>query len=217
MKKVDFFAADKTMSERVADFMQKKVWGITLRSRIKREITDLEGKIANLEKLRGSIFDEVDADGNNKIDIQKEEYITLSEKKQKELEDQIEAEATFAYSDFDNEFYKAYKKAEKNSDIVGAIATWFRHYNLDVVDAVIVTNIMDAIAGKRRNSAGALIRSGATKFNADKRTKNDVVLLFYGELAEAMLQAGTLKATAIPEDVREFYAPKKKAAKKNTK
>ena len=80
-------------------------------------------------------------------------------------------------------------------------------------DNDIVASIYDAISGKKRASASTIIKSGAKQFVDVKRSKGDVVGLLYGTLAERMLEVGTLKATEIQEDVREFYAPKKKEKK----
>ena len=207
--KVDFFKADKSMSTRVADFMSKKVWGITLKSRLTREIRGLEDKIANLEKLRGSILDKTDEDGNNTLDLQKKEFEAQSEVKQNELKAQLEAEAKFEFTDNDNRFFKAYKSAKTDKEVKDAIIGWFEEYKLDVKGTTTLDNLADAISGSRRANSKTVIRSNATQFTNDKRTKGDVLGVFYGRLSELMLAVGTLKATAIQEDVREFYAPKK--------
>lgn len=203
-KNVDLFKASKEMSKRVGEFMTIKVWNITLKSRLKREIADLENKIVNLENLRGSIFSDED------IDAQKKTFEEESTAKQEALKKQIEDEATFEFTENDKAFYKAYKAAKTDAQIKDAIVKWFEFYNVkDAKGSTIVNNIADAIDGKKRSTARTIIRSEAKQFNDAKRTKNDVLILMYGELAEAMLRVGTLKPTAIPEDVREFYAPKK--------
>lgn len=203
---VDLFQADKAMGERVADFMQKKVWGITLTARYKKDVETIEKSIEGLRKLEGSI-----------LQNQTEENVKALEARIVELkaalDKQKEEEATFTYTDADLALYEAYKKATTNAMIYNGIVKWFSNYHLDVDGTMFIQNIMAAISGKQPENNKGIIRSGATKFNSEKRTKTNFLKVFYGELAEAMLKAGTLKPTAIPEDVREFYAPKKKDKK----
>lgn len=203
---VDLFQADKAMGERVADFMQKKVWGITLQYRYKKEVETITASIEGLRKLEGSI-----------LQNQTEENIKALENRIVELTEalkkQKEEEATFSFTEADNTLFKEYDKATTNVMIYTAIVKWFKVYGLDVDGTLFIQSMMDAIGGKQPENNKGIIRSGATKFNAEKRKKANFMKVFYGELAEAMLKAGTLKPTAIPEDVREFYAPKKKDKK----
>ena len=207
-KKVDLFQADKTMAERVSDFMQKKVWGITLQARYKKEVETIQASIEGLRKLEGSILAE-QTEGNIKA---LEDRIT---KLNEALQKQKEEEATFAFTEADLTLYTAYKKATTNAMVYSAIVEWFQGYNLDVNNTSFIQGFMEALGGKMPNNNKGIIRSGATIFNAEKRTKTNFLKVFYGELAEAMLKAGTLKATAIPEDVRDAYAPKAKAKKED--
>lgn len=206
--RIDLFKADRAMADRVADFMQKKVWGITLKARCKAEIALKESDIASLKRLAGSIFDNDENDANiAKLEADIEDFKT-------KLKDQLEEEATFAYIDADNAFYNSYKKAADDGEIATAIEDWFKTWNLDVSnDYAFVADFRKAISGSRKATATQVIRSEATKFVDSKRSKGDILNVFYGVLAEKMLVAGTLKATAIPEDVREMYAPKKKDKK----
>lgn len=207
MKKTDLFKADKAMSGRAAEFMRTKVWGITLKARCKAEIAKAEASIEGLRNLDGSVL------GNKGKDsiMALEAHITELNNK---LTEQLKEEATFELTENDKTFYKSYKEAENESAVINAIIAWFGAYNLTVTgDNDIVISILEAISGKKRASAKVIINSGATKFVENKRTKTDVIGLFYGTLAERMLEVGTLKAEAIQEDVREFYAPKKKSKK----
>ena len=206
-KKVDFFAADKNMSKRVAEFMRVKVWNVTLKTRLKKEIADLEHQLEIADELYGSALDRIDEEtGENFIEVFKARKIEASEQKQKELTEALKEEGTFAYTDIDKAFYKAYKNDGSKSAIIG----WFKTYGLDVEGTNVLKDLEDTIAGKKRSTARTIVRSNATQFVDDKRTKTDVLGLFYGRLSEMMLEAGTLKAESIPADVREFYAPKKK-------
>lgn len=205
VNKVDFFKADKEMSERVAQFMRVKVWNVTLKARLKKTISDCELKISNLEELApstGKDYTEDIAIMNGLIEQAKADY----DKAVKESE-------KFELTENDKTFYKLY--ADSDKDTIQAIIHWFSKYNLEVdEDTNIVLDIFSVISGGRRLTDRQIVRSNAEKFTDDVRTKNDVLTLFYGRLAEAMMQAGTLKASEIPEDVREYYAPKKKNKKK---
>jgi hypothetical protein len=205
VNKVDFFKADKEMSERVAQFMRVKVWNVTLKARLKKTISDCELKISNLEELApstGKDYTEDIAIMNGLIEQAKADY----DKAVKESE-------KFELTENDKTFYKLY--ADSDKDTIQAIIHWFSKYNLEVdEDTNIVLDIFSVISGGRRLTDRQIVRSNAEKFTDDVRTKNDVLTLFYGRLAESMMQAGTLKASEIPEDVREYYAPKKKNKKK---
>lgn len=201
MKKLDLFKADKMMSERVADFMQKKIWGITLKARCKIEMQTLEDAIKGYEKLEGSIL--ID-DAPRLISEAQNEIARLKSV----LAEQLKDEATFSFTDNDKDLYKLYK----DGNAIDGVRAWFKVYGLEVDNTELEKNILDAIGGKKRSSAKTIINSGATKFNDNLRTKTDILGLFYGELSEAMLKVGTLKPSAIQDDVRKFYAPKKKNA-----
>ena len=205
--KCDLFSKDPALRERVADYMQKKVWGITLRTRCKTEIAKCEQGILALQKLEGSIRQDSARESINELKIQ---ILNLQDKLAKTLAE----EATFAYSDADNEFYKSYKNASTQAQLYTAIVTWFDSYGFDVSkDASFVFMIINAISGERKANSSTIIRSEGQLFTLAKRSKGDVMYIFYGKVAEFMLAKGVLKPTVIPEDVREYYAPKK--AKKN--
>ena len=209
-KKVDLFKASKDMSERVSDYMNKKVWGIVLKTRYQIEL----GKAENRKDFWTSENDRIKAEtGENKyaqeIENVKAEIVSLQAK----YDHQRQKEATFAYTDADKTFYKLYEKADNKEAVLKAIRQWFAPYKLvDIEGSTLEESIFDAITGDRRASARTIVNSGATKFT-QKRSKNDVLGLFYGRLSELMLEAGTLKPSEIPEDVRDQFAPKKKAKK----
>lgn len=209
MKKTDLFKANREMSNRVAEFMRTKVWGITLKARCQKEIKEAQDGIKGLEKLKGSVLEE---ESRKSIIALEARILELNEN----LAKQLEEEAKFEYTQNDKDFYNSYKDAKDNTGVADAIIAWFKVYNLDVTgENDIVISIMDAISGKKKASAKTIINSGAEKFTEDKRTKGDVLGLLYGTLAERMLEVGTLKPTAIQDDVKEFYAPKKKETKES--
>lgn len=199
-KKVDFFKADKAMSERVAQFMRVKVWNITLKARLEKEVKDNLGKIENLKELAPSTGKDYSED----IAILE----GCIESAQKKYEQAVKDAEKFEYTEGDKTFYKAY--ADGKQDNADAVIEWFAGYGLEVdAETNIVEDIVGAIAGARKLGGRAVVRAEAKKFTDDVRTKNDVLTVFYGKLAEGMMTAGTLKAEEIPEDVREYYAVKK--------
>ena len=206
VNKVDLFKADKAMAERVSKFMNAKVWGIVYRKRAEADIKAFEGSIEAKKRMEGSVlWDKAQAE----IASLEADIATTKEELKKNLEDN----ATFDYTEADNAFYKAYKEAENDDAVAEAVATWFRGYNLEVVGTDFLADILHAISGERKAGASVIIKSGATQFTIAKRAKNDILCVFYGKLSEKMLKAGTLKATEIPADIREMYAPKKKEKK----
>lgn len=211
MKKTDLFKANREMSTRVAEFMRTKVWGITLKARCQKEVKEAQTSIEGLKKLNGSILAE---EGKKSILALEARITELNDA----LAKQLEEEAKFEYTQNDKDFYTAYKNATDITGVAHAIIDWFKVYGLEVTgDNDIVISIMDAISGKKKASAKVVINSGATKFVDEKRTKGDVLGLLYGTLAERMLEVGTLKPVEIQSDVREFYAPKQKKEKKESK
>ena len=209
-KKVDLFKASKAMSERVSDYMNKKVWGIVLKTRYQFDLAKAEKRqefwVSENDRLKKET-------GENKYVQEIEDIQAEIVELQTKYEDQRQKEATFAYTDADKTFYKLYEKAEDKESVLKAVRQWFAPYKLvDIEGSTLEESIYDAITGNRHASARTIINSGATKFT-QKRSKNDVLGLFYGRLSELMLEAGTLKPSEIPEDVREQFAPKKKAKK----
>lgn len=205
--KIDLFKADKAMAERVSKFMNAKVWGIVFRKRAEQDIKAFEGSIEAKKRLEGSTLWE-----KAQADIASLEADIVSTKEA--LKKNIEENATFDYTEADNAFYKSYKEAESDAAVVEAVEAWFRGYKLEVAGTDFLADIIHAISGERKAGAGVIIKSGATQFTIAKRAKNDVLCVFYGKLSEKMLEAGTLKATEIPEDIRAMYAPKKKSENK---
>lgn len=206
--KVDLFKADKAMAERVSKFMNAKVWGIVYRKRAEQDIKAFEGSIEAKKRLEGSaLWEKAQAE----IASLEADIVSTKEALKKNLEES----ATFEYTEADNTFYNGYKSAETDAAVVEAVEAWFRGYKLEVAGTDFLADIIHAISGERKAGASTIIKSGATQFTIAKRAKNDILCVFYGKLSEKMLEAGTLKATEIPEDIREMYAPKKKAEKKN--
>ena len=201
-KKVNLFDASKEMSVRVGSFMRVNVWNITLKARLEKAMADAEVRLENVAALKGqttkdpAMYDEVI-----------EDIIAVRDKARKDYDTAVKEGEKFEYTKEDKQLYVDYCAG----DAVNGIIEWFKSYGLTVdEDTNIVKTIADAFGGSKALGGRAIVRANAEKFTKDVRTKSDILKVFYGKLAEAMMEAGTLKPEAIPEDVREFYAPKKK-------
>lgn len=203
-KKINWFEASKDLSARVLEFGDAKLWGIIHRSQAKAKIAKIEGQIENLESLRGSLLDD-----GEKLELMGEEYMRQIDAINDELDELLKADAVFTYTANDEKFYKAYKKATTDKEVKDAIVAWLDFYGVKSADSKNISDLYDAIRGAKKLGAGAIVRSNGTKFTNDKRSKGDVMGIFYGKLCELLVGAGTIKLVQIPEDVRSMYAKKK--------
>lgn len=204
MSRVDLFAASREMSTRVADYMRIKVWNVTIKARLDKAIKDGKARIETLEGLAkdtGKDYSEAIADIEQVVEDAKANYAKLLEEGEK-----------FELTENDKEFYANYKNEGMANE--AAIVKWFKKYELELeAEDELVVDLASAIAGARKLSGRGIVRANAEQFTDNVRTKSDVMTVFYGRLSERMLEAGTLKPEAIPEDVRAFYAPQKKNKK----
>lgn len=198
-KKVNMFSASKAMSERVADFMSKTVWGGVLKTRLQTEVDAISVKMENVENLRGSILD---IDGG--VDKMIEDYKAQLAALKKKYEEQVEAEAKFALTEDDLAFYAEYKKG----NLEKAVIDWASAYDLDVKGTAFLTEVVDAISGRKAASFKKIVKSEGRQFTTE-RTKNDVIKTLYGTFADKMIEVGTLKPAQIPADVRDIVLSKK--------
>lgn len=211
MKKANLFNAEKRMSERVENFMYCIIWKEVINKRYKIERDKLEAKITfQFDLFAKAQTNEERELAQNNINALQEELATLMNKKK----DQIEREATFTWTQNDNNLYNMYMIAEDTLGIRKAIRQWFAAYALVNIEGTTLENdILDSIKGKVSASGRNIIKSGGTQFT-QKRKKNDILKTFYGKLAEHMLNAGTLKAQEIPDDIKNAYAKQGKKFKK---
>ncbi len=209
-KKINLFNAEKRMSERVENFMYCNVWKTVINTRYKVESDKIQAKLLfQFDAFAKATNNERDSI-QEKINVLQKELTTLADKKK----EQLERETTFEYTQNDNNFYIMYKAAENTLEVRKAIRQWFAAYALVEIDGTTLENdILEAIKGEKAANGRTIIKSGATQFT-QKRSKSDVLKVFYGKLSEHMLAAGTLKAQEIPEDVRMAHAKKSKKSKK---
>ena len=210
MRKANLFSAEKRMAERVENFMYCNVWKSVINTRYKVESDKIQAKLLfQFDAFTKASIDEREPI-QEAINALQKELATLADKKKS----QLERETTFDWTLNDNNFYGMYKAAENTLEVRKAIRQWFAAYALvDIEGTTLENDILESIKGEKAANGRTIIKSGATKFT-QKRSKSDVLNVFYGKLAEHMLAAGTLKAQEIPEDVKKHYAKKGKKSKK---
>lgn len=202
---IDLYQVPKDITARVVEFMDKKVWGITLSKRCAVKVEELQSSIKGLKNAEGSVL------GDQSANIAKLEK-TIEELRAKVAE-QKKAETTFAWTDADLALYNSYKDAQSWDEVCRAICAWFDKQGLTVsADLGLIRTLANAISGMRCASAGVIVRSEGRTLT-DKRTKVDVLKVFYSTLNELMQIAGTISPAQIPADVREMYAIKKNTKK----
>ena len=202
-KKVDMFKADKTFAARVCEYMHARVWGIVYKKRLQVELEELDRKIAILDEMSKDGTEIMTAD---ELKEAQERYASLKEEATKKYQKKVEEDATFAYSEHDNAFFKTYSKDGDHRE--EAVIDFCEAYGLQVQDTTMLDDIVSALGGARKASATTIIRSKAKTFTLDKRSKGDILNILYGRIAEYMIKAGTIKPQSIPDDIRQAYAKK---------
>ena len=209
MKKINWFDANRSLSNEVVDFMRCFVWKADINAKFRKESDEIERSIENLDKLQGSIL-------ADKIPEMKQVWMARRDELDKQRQEQIEKEATYSLSEDDKKLKKALSDWGNGKSRVGgdvAICDWFKSHGLDVTDTAIVDEILSA-AGEKM-SVKTLVRSDGkivTGFNSGNCFK-----MVFAKAYEHMVNAGTIKATQIPPVIAEKYAPKKKSNKKANK
>ena len=206
VRRVDVYAANKEFRERIAEFLDVQVWGITLAARYNAKIKMYEGVLEDKSKP-------------DRVYINPEDRELAIETAKKDLED-VKAEykklrdekAKFVFSKEDNQFKKDYKAAKTGSEVREAIRTWCAAFKLQVTNTDLEARIMQAISGKDKNSSRGKVNTG--KCNMEKRKEGMALQLMYGEVADYMVEKGITIPMQFDEDIKLKYAPKaKKSAK----
>lgn len=209
---IDMFAATNELQARVANFINCKTEALNIKRRMELDIENLESAIRGIENSRGSLLwnDETDP---ARIEKMREEIEETKERHQKHLK----ATARFELSDYDKALYNDYLDAETNEEFEEAIATWCDHFELEARGTKFIKYAVGALGGAeyvRKSGNRQYVNSGGTQFVQGGRTRADLVKTWYGILAEKMIEVGTLKPGDISQEVRDKYAPKKKAENK---
>lgn len=205
MYKINLFTADKAMSVRVVEFMDKEIFSIAERKRVKDEIDTLRKRHEGLKKALASALSE---------DVFKEMLGIEADmaKLESDLAENLKKER-FELSDADKALYKGYKEG----NLVFVLRDWFKVYNLNIAESNLEKDLRDALGGKMPAGASIIVQSCGATWTRD-RSRSNFFKVFYGTLAEAMIKAGTIKASSIPENLRDAYKkPEKKSEKKSEK
>lgn len=206
MNKFDWFKADRVLSERVVEYMRCKVWKKAIQLEYDKKIGDLQDSIEKLNNLEGSVF-------ADKLPEMRNLYLAQIADYEQKRDEQIKAEAKFDLSDNDKTFKKALAKAGTAADLqADAVIDWFNNYNLDISDSYFLEEVLAYFGGKF--DFKQFVTTDAQ--DARKLDAARALEMVYCSAYTHMLRVGTIKATQIPEIVREKYAPKaKKKSKKN--
>lgn len=204
MKRLDWFVADRNLSEEVAEFMRCYVWRAELKLRYGKKIQDCKDAVEKLEVLRGSIHED-------QIPVQREQYMARIAELEQELEQELEKQAKFDVSDAGKELRKALKKNPASADL--AIYTFFKTYHLNVLDTGLIDEILNA-AGEKIDNKTLVNSKGAvvTAFDSTRCFK-----MVYAKAYEHMVLAGTIKAVQIPEMMMDKYDAVRVKARKDAK
>lgn len=212
MKRVQWFDAQRRLSDDVAEFMRCYVWRTELKLRYGKKIEGCKQSLENLKNLEGSIF-------ADKIPEQREQYLARIAELEQELADEIERSAKFELSDEGKELRKALKKNPAAADL--AIYSFFKAYGLDVLNTQLIDEILNAAGEKIDNKTLVNTRGAvATAFDSTRCLK-----MVFVKAYEHMVCVGKIKPVQIPDLMMDKYdaarvkarKDAKKAAKKNSK
>lgn len=195
---VNFYAADRTMSNRVAEFMRCKLWKKELQLVYGKKIDAMKQSIQNLDNLKGSIHEDKIPEMRTTLMAQIAEF-------EAERDEQIKLEATFELTEADKALKKALKKADGASDLVAeAVAKWFDCYGLNIRNTYFLDEILEHFGSKFD------FKKFCATYGMDARAL-DVTrsLEMMYATAYTHMVGKTIKQAQIPSLIWEKYAPKK--------
>ena len=210
--KANMFKADREMAVRVADFATFYISRITDSRRHANLIKSIDGTIKGLNNSLGSALDKDAA----LAAIEGE--LALKDAENARYKKACEDRAKWVWAEEDVELYKAISaynssmnpSTEQTEAVQKAVIAWFKAWGLTTdKDTNLVKDIVRATGGLRMASGKTVVNSGAETWTAS-RTKADVLKVAYAVTLQYMIKAGTVKPAAIPDDIREAFAPKKK-------
>lgn len=201
-RNVDFFTADRKMSEDVASFFRCILRKKEINLEYDKKIVTLSESIENLDKLAGSIM----ADQIPALKSAAYEQLKTYETERAKL---IEEQAKFDYSESDKAFKKALSKNPSADIVVDEVCKWFANYGLNIENTLFLDEVCGTFGMKIDFRTMVKTEGKAVlKLDANNALKN-----LYACAYEHMVQAGTIKAAQIPELVREKFMPKKTSKK----
>ena len=204
MKRVQWFDADRRLSDDVAEFMRCYVWRTELKLRYGKKIQDCKDGLEKLEVLRGSIHED-------RIPAMKEGYLAQIATLEQELAEEVARTAKFDLSEEGKELRKALKKAPASAEL--AIYSFFKKYGVDVLDTGFIEEILNA-AGERIDNK-MLVNSGAKVVTAFDSTR--CLKMVYAKTYEHMVCVGKIKPAQIPEMMMDKYDAARAKARKDAK
>ena len=205
-KKVDVYAADKTLIDRIGEFVLCHTQYINIKMRYDSKVKAYETILADKSRE-----DRVWIDESQKATAILAAQTDLDNIK-KERDDLIERHARFRYTAGDDAFYATYSTATEQSKVEEAFVEWCEFYNLKTEASDLQNMVMIAIGGKGRLGTRDHVRSviaGDVKFNGSRK-KRDVLDVMYGEIAEYFISKGR---TPMPEFDAEVVKKYGKSAK----
>ena len=203
---VDFFRADRELSERVAEFFRCVLHKKEINLEYSSKIETLEESIENLENLAGSVMqDQIPAlktAAYNQIKALKEERTKL-----------LEEQAKFSDTELDKNFKKVLRKNPSGDIVADEVCKWFDNYGLDIRGTLFLEEVC-ASFGMKIDIKTMVVTDGKSVLKLDV---NNALKNMYGCAYEHMVQVGTIKPAQIPTLVREKFSKKTKKAKKTKK
>ena len=164
-KKVDVYAADKTLIDRIGEFVVCHTEYINISTKYRAKIKSYEGVLADKSRPDRVWVDEK----------QKEDAIANAQKdlddikaEQKKLMDE---KARFRYTAGDDSFYNAYSTATEQTKVEEAFVEWCRFYNLETEASDLLNSVMIAIGGKGKLRTRDHVRS---VIDGERRPRSDV-------------------------------------------
>ncbi len=201
-RKVDFFNLDKEFSDRVVNYMIKKVWRRELQLKYEQELNKLYEKLDRIKNLENSILKEEIYDKRKNI-LAKIGKLELQ--KQKDLKD-----SKFEEIETDKKFKKIVKTSQ-GANAVDAVREFYSYWGLDISHSYFEDELISAF-GKKAFSIKTLVETcgkDSVTFNV-----TDAWGLLYTMAYARMVQVGTIKPIQIPEIIREKYTVNQKKNKK---
>ena len=206
LNRVDFFKADRYMSLRVAEYARCRILKKEIQLAYAKKIDDINKALNNLANLKGSIIEK-------NIPSMRSAYLAQLAEYEKERDARIAEECKFEFTEHDKAFKKAMKNANTASDLQSdAVVAWFDVFGCDVRDSYFLDEVLAYFGGKF-DFKQFVATNGEDGRVIDATRALDMM---YWSAYTHMVRVGTIKATQIPELVREKYAPKptKKSNKK---
>lgn len=203
-KHLDWFVADKKLSQDVSEYMRCVIWRKEINLRYSKQIEALRDSIEGLKLFEGSVLADT-------IPQRRAEYLERIVELEAERDKLIDEQAHFELTEPMRKLRKQLKTA-RDCDL--AIRSFFLTYHIDVVGTGLIEEILNA-AGEKSFDASTFVNSrGAvvTCFDATRAFQH-----VFSKAYEHMVFAGTIKAHQIPELMMDKYDLARRKARKDAK